>query len=194
VTERSDADLVKSVVEADDRAAFAELIARHQRAVFALAYRVLGRQEEVEDVAQNVFLAVYRGLASFKGGSKFSTWLYRVTYNHACSALRRRQTHRESPMPVSRDDEEMALDIADTASPDPGQQVLHSQVWDAVKRLPPQARAVIELYHGQGINYPEIADILGVPLGTVKTHLHRARQKLREMLTGAGDTKEVEYA
>lgn len=193
MTERSDTELIRLVVDADDRAAFAQLIARHQRAVFALAYRVLGRKEEVEDIAQNVFLAVYRGLASFKGGAKFSTWLYRVTYNHACSALRRRQSHKETQLPVRDDAEGSEAEIVDQESPDPEAEVLRGQVWRAVERLPAQARAVIELYHGQGINYPEIADILGLPLGTVKTHLHRARQKLREMLTGS-EVKEREHA
>ena len=181
--DRSDSELVGLVVEADDRAAFGELVERHKRGVFALLHRILGRNEEIEDIAQNIFLAAYRGLKAFRQSAKFSTWLFRITYNHACTALRRYRTKREQmTVPHEEDEKGQLKEYEDTKGLNPESSVLNKQVWAAVDRLPVQSRAVIELYYGRGLSYPEIAESLSLPLGTVKTHLHRARGKLRELL------------
>jgi RNA polymerase sigma-70 factor (ECF subfamily) len=185
VKDLRDEELVR-LAAGDDRKAFAELVDRHKEGVFALLYRLLGRSEEVEDIAQNVFIAAYRGLPAFKGRSKFGTWIFRITYNQAVTALRKitARRSREIPEPRREDDEGKAVEWRDNKSPSPEDGALAHQVWQAVERLPTQLRAVVELHHGRGLSYPEIADILEMPLGTVKTHLHRARSLLRGMLTG----------
>jgi RNA polymerase sigma-70 factor (ECF subfamily) len=196
VKELRDDELVRRAA-GEDRKAFAELIDRHKEGVFALLYRLLGRSEEVEDVAQNVFLAAYRGLPAFKGHAKFGTWIFRIAYNQAVTALRRTITRRsrELPEPRRNDDDSAPMEWRDTAGPSPEEGALANQVWRAVGRLPTQLRAVVELHHGRGLSYPEIAEVLELPLGTVKTHLHRARALLRGMLIGgeappAGSTDE----
>lgn len=183
MSQRTDEELVKLVSERDDRSAFAELVERHQRGVFSLLHRILGPDDEIDDIAQNVFIAAYRGLQSFKGDAKFGTWLYRVTYNQACSALRRRGTKKEK-MQVQHPEDATGnpIEFADKDAADPNQKLLAEQVWRAVEQLPTQSRAVVELFYGRGMSYPEIAEALDLPVGTVKTHLHRARNRLRELL------------
>ena len=88
----SDDELIVRVVEKNDREAFGELVDRHKRGVFALLTRLMGRCPEVEDIAQNVFIAAYRGLQAFRGKARFGTWIYRIAYNQACSELRRRRS------------------------------------------------------------------------------------------------------
>ena len=183
MSQRSDEQLVRLVAERDDRSAFAELVERHQRGVFSLLHRILGRDGEIEDIAQNVFIAAYRGLRSFKGNARFGTWLYRVTYNQACSALRRRNTKKEKMLVQHPEDESGSpIEFADSSPADPNQKLLAEQAWRAVEQLPTQSRAVVELFYGRGMSYPEIAEALELPVGTVKTHLHRARNRLRELL------------
>jgi RNA polymerase sigma-70 factor (ECF subfamily) len=139
----------------------------------------------VEDVAQNVFLAVYRGMVAFRRKSKFSTWVYRIAYNQACTALRRRQSRRSREIEQHDDSRRISLlESFSDGSNSPEDTVLRGQVWKTVDKLPTQSRAVIELHYGRGLSYPEIAEALSLPLGTVKTHLHRARAILRELLLG----------
>jgi RNA polymerase sigma-70 factor (ECF subfamily) len=181
---------VKAVVEYDDREAFAGLVERHKRGVFALLHRFLGNEYEVEDVAQNVFLAVYRGITAFKLEAKFSTWLYRIAYNQACSAIRRMRAKKEEMLvPYARDEEGNIADYEDKEISGPEEQAFKAQVWKAVAALPAQSRAVIELYYGRQFSYPEIAEVLSLPIGTVKTHLFRARAHLRERLTEGTPTR-----
>jgi len=179
-------ELVRRAAEEDDREAFARLISRYQNGVFGLLHRLLGGTNEVEDVAQNVFLSAYRGLRAFRGQASFGTWIYRIAYNQACSALRRLRSRRAREMPQIQDEENGRQDEpTDSKTPDPEQQTIRKQVWEAVSELPPASQAVVEMYYNQGLKYPQIAEALDLPLGTVKTHLHRARAQLREILTGA---------
>jgi len=182
--ELNDDELVRRAVE-DDRKAFAELVDRHKNGVFALLRRLMGRIDEVEDVAQNVFLAAYRGLPSFKGRAKFGTWIYRIAYNQGCSALRkissRRSHERQQPQ---REDEDVRIELPDRKAVNPEEGVLVGQVWGTVDRLPTTLRGIVELHYGRGLSYAEIAEVMELPLGTVKTHLHRARARLRRLLTG----------
>lgn len=181
--ELGDEELVRKVVDEKDRDAFSELIERYKGGVFALLHRLLGPSEEMEDIAQNIFLAAYRGLPMFRGQAKFGTWIYRIAYNQACTALRRIASRRGREEPLDSGEKS----APEPAVPDPGavnpeEAVLHSEVWRAVQKLPTSLRAVVELHHGRGLRYPEIAEVLSLPLGTVKTHLHRARAQLRELL------------
>lgn len=182
--ELNDDELVRRAVE-DDRKAFAELVDRHKNGVFALLRRLLGRIDEVEDIAQNVFLAAYRGLPAFKGRAKFGTWIYRIAYNQGCSALRKISSRRaHERQPSQREDEDVRIELPDRKAVNPEEGVLVGQVWGAVDRLPTTLRGIVELHYGRGLSYTEIAEVMELPLGTVKTHLHRARARLRQVLTG----------
>lgn len=182
--ELSDQELVGLVVREDSRGAFEELVDRHKGGVFAFLHRMLGRTEDIEDVAQNVFIAAYRGLRTFKHESKFSTWLYRITYNQACTNLRQKQTGKiKMLVQLPEDEQGKVREFPDSNIRNPEKKAANNQVWKFVHQLPPQAKAVIELYYGSGLNYAEIAEALSLPIGTIKTHMHRAKQKLREAMT-----------
>ncbi len=149
-----------------DTAAFARLVAETQNAVYNLAYNVLHNREEAQDMTQEVYLRVWRTLPSFRGDSKFTSWLYRITVN-AC--LNRRRQLRKQLYVVDSDDimehliasrgDPVAIAIANER---------HALVWGAVDRLPEKYRLVITLFYQEQLSYQEIADILSLPLGTVK--------------------------
>jgi RNA polymerase sigma-70 factor (ECF subfamily) len=156
--------------------AFGELVTRYERAVYNLALRTLRDRTEAEDAAQEAFFKAYRALASFRPGAKFSTWIFTICYRACCDRLAKRK--RLSP------DE-----LPDRADPSAGPEALaerHDETLRlraAIDGLPEKYRAVITLYHLQGLQYEEIASVLNLPLGTVKTHLFRAKEQLRKVLT-----------
>jgi RNA polymerase sigma-70 factor (ECF subfamily) len=162
-----------------DEDAFEQLVRAHQRYVFNLAYRVLGDRNEAEDVAQETFVRAWRGLPSFRAECRFTTWLYRIARNVCLNRLPRLEAEL-------RQTEELSQPLA---SPDPApdevvgarerQALLHSEL----ARLPERYRLVLTLRYLQGFSYAEIADVLSLPLGTVKTHLHRGREALAARLT-----------
>ena len=165
-----------------DHAAFAELIRRHQGKVRGLLRRLCQDPCLADDLAQEVFLRAYRGLVGFEGRARFSTWIYRIAYNVFLNHRSRVRPHR--PLPdgfASVGDERESVAVA--RIPD-----LRRDLRGAIDKLPPQYRMVVILYYLQDVTYPEIAMMLDLPLGTVKTHLHRARLRLREELQGWGDT------
>lgn len=155
--------------------AFGTLVERYDRAVYHLAYRTLRDQEEARDVAQEAFFKAYRSLHTFKTGSKFSTWIFAITYHACCDRLARRKRYSNDELPER---------------PDPGagpeQQAIAGdearRLRAAIGALPEKYRTVITLYHLQGRQYDEIAEVLGIPMGTVKTHLFRAKEQLRRLL------------
>jgi len=182
----SDKELVGRIVDDNDQQAFTQLVERYQRPVFGILYKVLGNSREVEDTAQEVFLALYRSLETFKGDAKFSTWLYRVAYNHGCSAMRRLKSKKRSMLDQSLERADgSTIEFPDPNVDQPEQKLLAKQVWDVVATMPEQSRVVIELFYGQERTYAEIADILELPMGTVKTHLFRAREELRKQVMGS---------
>jgi RNA polymerase sigma-70 factor, ECF subfamily len=155
--------------------AFATLVERYDRAVYHLAYRTLRDVEEAKDVAQEAFFKAYRSLRTFKPGAKFSTWIFAITYHACCDRLNRRKRYSSEEMP----------ERADTGPGPEAQAIALDQsrrLHDAIDALPEKYRAVITLYHLQGRQYEEIATVLGLPMGTVKTHLFRAKEHLRKIL------------
>ena len=166
---------------AGESEAFGELVARYDRAVYHFAYRMLHDTSEAEDAAQEAFLRAYRSLRTFKTGAKFSTWIFAIVYHTSCDRLERRKRFNYDEMP-------------DRADPALGPQAIAERNDDAerlraaIAALPEKYRAVITLYHLQDKQYDEIAEVLGLPLGTVKTHLFRAKEQLRRLLneTAAG--------
>lgn len=155
--------------------AFGTLVERYDRAIYHLAYRTLHDQEEARDVAQEAFFKAYRSLRTFKPGAKFSTWLFAITYHACCDRLSRRKRYSNEELPERAD-----------PSAGPETQAIASdeakRLRAAIAALPEKYRTVITLYHLQGRQYEEIAQVLGVPMGTVKTHLFRAKEQLRRIL------------
>lgn len=164
--------------------AFGTLVERYDRAVYHLAYRTLGDAEEARDVAQEAFFKAFRSLRTFRPGSKFSTWIFAITYHACCDRLGRRKRYSSAELPERADPgagpEQQAI-VADEAR----------RLRAAIARLPEKYRSVITLYHLQGRQYDEIAQVLEIPIGTVKTHLFRAKEQLRKMLneSAAGVTE-----
>ncbi len=164
---------------AGQRDAFAELVVRYERAVYHLAVRLLRSVEEAEDATQETFLRAFRSLETYRPSARFSTWILAIAYHAACDRLAKRRRISSSELP----------DLADVA---PGPAAVFEANDDAaclraaIDQLPDKYRAVITLYHVQGRQYEQIAEVLGLPLGTVKTHLFRAKEHLRRALALSG--------
>lgn len=175
-----------------DVRAFEALVRRHERWVFTLAHRMVGDRADAEDLAQEVFLKAYRGLSSFRGGSRFSTWLYAIASHHCVNHLTSRgyRTRREARSDAKSDASGRILPsgverVAD-AAPGPDavleQRDLRRAIEDALARMTVDHRMVVILRDIQGLSYEEIAETLGVELGTVRSRLHRARMELKAQL------------
>jgi len=180
------------VVWAQDGAetAFRELVRRYQRPVFSLIYRMVRDREIAEDLAQETFIKVLNAIDSYRPEHKFSSWIFKIANNAAIDHLRRREPDLLSldgaPDAVSPERQgATALQVRDLGeSPLDELQAreLGSHIETAIARLRPEYRACIMLRHVEGRPYEEIAGILDLPLGTVKTYIHRARAELRELL------------
>ncbi|MCA9716290.1 MAG: sigma-70 family RNA polymerase sigma factor [Myxococcales bacterium] len=162
--------------------AFAELVRRHQGKVRGLLLRLTSDRTLADDLAQEAFLRAYRGLVGFEGRARFSTWLYRITYN---VYLNHRARVRE--LAALPDGFESGAAAPET-SMSPARADLRRDLDAAIASLPERYRAVVMLYYLEDVSYPEISEILSIPLGTVKTHLHRAKKMLRAHMRGWGAT------
>jgi RNA polymerase sigma-70 factor (ECF subfamily) len=174
-----------------DRGAFDELVLRHEDRVYNMALRMLGNPDDALDVAQEVFLSAYRALKGFEMKSLFSTWLYRVTVNRCRDEMRRRATvkhTRPRPLGGPGPDDPPEDPPARASSPDDAAVARESAaiVAAAVAALPDEAREALVLRDMEGLAYEEIAAVLDVPVGTVRSRLHRARGLLRDRLREAG--------
>lgn len=174
LTAPDDGALVASALGGNSDA-FGTLVERYDRAVYHLAFRTMRDAEEARDIAQEAFFKAYRSLRTFKPGAKFSTWIFAITYHACCDRLARKKRFSNEELP----------DWADTA-PGPEQTAIAldeaSRLRMAIEALPEKYRTVITLYHLQGRQYEEIAEVLELPMGTVKTHLFRAKEHLRRLL------------
>ena len=176
---RDEALVQESGREGGERA-FGELLRRHQGKVRGLLLRLASDRNLADDLAQEVFLRAYRGLNGFEGRARFSTWLYRIAYN---VYLNHRARVRElAALPENFESGAMAPDSSMSAM----RSDMRKDLDAAIAALPERYRAVVMLYYLEDVSYPEIAEILELPLGTVKTHLHRAKRLLREHLEGWG--------
>jgi RNA polymerase sigma factor (sigma-70 family) len=175
----SDAQLIARVLVQDDRHAFGELVRRHQSAVRAsLRKLTAGNHALADDLAQETFLLAFRNLRSFRQEAKFSTWLYRIAYN---AFLAERRKTKELPLPDSDDGDPSAL-AADTAPPLARTVALGIDLQRAMAVLSDAERAaIVQCYHND-LSHEEAAFVLGCPVGTVKTHILRAKQKLKARL------------
>lgn len=171
-----------------DEAACSELVATHQRMVFTLALHLLGDRDEALDLSQEVFLRVFRTLASFRGQSALRTWIYRIVVNQARNRQRWWRRRRRSEQ-VSLDEHLQQfgdLESKTEVLPDRllASKEAASRIWSALDRLPFDQRTALILREVDGLRYEEIAFSLGVAVGTVKSRLTRARQALRAELLG----------
>lgn len=179
-------ELARSAAEGSEDA-FAQLVALHEKRVYALALRMTGNPEDAADVAQEAFLSAWRGLPAFRGESGFSTWLYRLTSNAAVDCHRRNRRQRAD---ASLNNETQDLDVPDP-SPTPQEQAESQSLREAVRwgmgELSREHRQVLALREYQELSYEEIARKLDVDLGTVKSRLSRARGALRKILLKSGN-------
>jgi RNA polymerase sigma-70 factor (ECF subfamily) len=160
-----------------DKEAFARLVERYQRMVYTLAYNTLGSHVDAEDAAQEVFLRAYRKLPGFRGASAFSTWLFRLAVNTVIDYQR-----RESRAPVPAE----VPEAPGHAESEALQRIGYGHLMAALADLPPDYRLPVVLRDVYGLEYREIARVLGRPLGTVKAYVHRGRSALRLRLRGSG--------
>lgn len=171
-----------------DESAFAELIREHEKLVFNLALRYVKNYDDASDITQAVFITVYRSIGGFKGKSKLSTWLYRITVNECVDFSRRNKLYNNFTVPleqISGDGESTEIPLPDPSySPDITyeRQELQNTIRLAVESLPPISREIIILRDIHDLSYSEIAEALNIELGTVRSRLARARIKLRNKL------------
>jgi RNA polymerase sigma-70 factor (ECF subfamily) len=168
---------------AGDADAFEELYRQHARRLFNLALRMIGSAEEAEDLLQEVFLQAHRKLAGFRGESTLGTWLYRLTMNQCLDHLRGRQA-KMSRATGSLDDEGAMEPVA--PAPSVPAAISRMDLARAIDLLPAGSKAAFLLHDVEGFEHREIAEILGVSEGTSKSQVHKARMKLRALLTRTG--------
>jgi RNA polymerase sigma-70 factor (ECF subfamily) len=189
MTERSDVDLMLAL-KAGDEDAFAVLVSRHRNAVVNLTYRYLGNRADAEDLAQEVFLKVYRARARYRAEAKFTTWLYRVAVNASLNEVRNRKnrpTHAAAPLRGGAGDDDAHVPlVADGAAAAPLEEVereeLRARVREAVEELPERQRIALILNKFHGLSYEELAETLELSIPAVKSLLVRARENVRQVL------------
>jgi RNA polymerase sigma-70 factor (ECF subfamily) len=191
-TPTSDAETLALVarVQAGELGAFNTLVVRHQDAVFSLAYRFMGSRQAAEDATQEAFLRAFRNIRSFKG-QRFRSWLLSIVANACRDELRKRRRRPQRSLDVARYDwDRPELDPADEG-PTPEDAVLNADLRQALERallqLPEEWRLVVVLSDVHGLAYDEVAQVAGIPLGTVKSRIARARARLRDILTATGE-------
>lgn len=181
-----------------DRSAYAEIVRRYQDKVYTLAYRWMHNDQIAREVSQDVFLALYRSLANFRGDAKLSTWIHRVVVNHCKNRRlyrRRRQTDQHEPLEGKRiDDDVPARQLAhDGPGADAGMHRSEAEVLvhEALAQMDEEQRMIIVLRDIEDLGYDEIAEILDIARGTVKSRLHRARGTLARVLSRRIDKRDV---
>ena len=183
--QRTDEELV-ALATAGDPESFNQLVGRWERQIFALAYRVLGREEDAHDVCQETFLRAFRGIKRFKGQAKFSSWLYRIALN-LCRDWMRREKRSSHLLPLDTESEpEPAGEPAETAAGRTLRRDLGRVMTEAMATLPEEQRTTIVLKEYHGLTFQEIADLQGCPLSTVKTRLYQGLGVLRRQLKRSG--------
>ena len=183
----SDEELV-TLSQAGDLDSFNQLVLRWERPIYALAYRVIGREEDARDVAQETFLSAFRALKGFKGQAKFSSWLYRITLNLCRDWIRREKRTPIAQAPEGIDLVELAGEETPSESIEElvGRRQLGRAVSKAMALLPEEQRTAIILKEYHGLTFQEIAELLDCPLSTVKTRLYQGLSVVRKQLHQAG--------
>ena len=170
-----------------DMAALAILVEKYKRLVYRVAIRITKNHEDANDVMQDTFLKVYESIHSFRQDAAFETWLYRIVVNHATNLVKRRERRREFPLSAIGEmevhpDLKRTADLANNPHLDAERKERQRWVTQAVNSLPLKQRTVVILHEFEGLTHPEIASILNCSEGTVRSRLHYARQKLKDLL------------
>jgi RNA polymerase sigma-70 factor, ECF subfamily len=175
----SDAACVRRL-QRGDIDAFEILVRRHEKAIFNLVYRMLGDYDDAAETSQEVFLSAYRAIGQFRGEANFSTWLYRIALNHATTRRKSTSSRQRRLVPLDSSDmvDEAQIGPAETLE----KKELRERVQGALNELEPEDAAIILLRDLQDIPYEDVAQVLKIPVGTVKSRLHRARQALKARL------------
>jgi RNA polymerase sigma-70 factor (ECF subfamily) len=169
----------------NDENAFNELIDRHKKMAFSLAYNMTGSIEDAEDISQEAFAIVYTQIAKFRGQSSFKTWFYRIVLNLCRRHYRKNQLISIIPLHFfDKEGEEREIDVKVESTPESelSAKQIGKSIMTAITKLPIKQREVFVMKHLKGMKISEISEILGCAEGTVKTHLFRAIQKLQERL------------
>jgi RNA polymerase sigma-70 factor (ECF subfamily) len=184
---RTDEELVARSIDGDTDS-FNQLVLRWERPIFALAYRVIGREEEARDVVQETFLRAFRGIKNFRGQAKFSSWVYRIALNLCRDWIRRERRAPIQATPEGVDLVELAAEQGPVESIETlvARHDLSKIVEQAMALLPDEQRTAIILKEYHGMTFQEIADLQGCPLSTVKTRLYQGLTGLRRHLQAQG--------
>ncbi len=174
----SDAELIQQVAQGDENA-FEQLVKKYEHAVFNIIYRHIGNYTDVEDLAQEVFIKVWRHAKSFRGESKFSTWLYRIVVNHC---LNYRSKHKQTPVSLDEMVEKEKIPESLIVEVDFERRQKAKIVRRAVDELPERQRIALILSKFEGKSYKEIAQIMGVSLSEVESLIFRAKETLKKKL------------
>jgi RNA polymerase sigma-70 factor (ECF subfamily) len=186
----ADGELVQSAL-AGRETCFEELVRRYQRPIAAYVYRMVGDYDAALDLTQEVFIKVYNSLARYRSEYKFSTWIYKIAHNAAIDHLRRYAV-REQALTNGFDIERREVSLESrrlTPEQESERNERRSEIELVVQMLPAAYRELIVLRHSQDLSYDEIAEVTGLPLGTVKNRLFRAREAMRDHLLDRGITK-----
>jgi RNA polymerase sigma-70 factor (ECF subfamily) len=178
----SDAELVERYARGEQNA-FDEIVTSYERRVYAVALRMCGNPEDARDVTQEVFINALRALRRFRGDAQLSTWFHRVAINASLDQIRRARRHAASSLPDDRpSDDPTPYEHADASA-------RAAEVQRALAKLSPEHRAVLVLHDLQDLDYAEVAEAVGVPVGTVKSRIHRARAEMARLLGHLRDTE-----
>jgi len=172
--------LVRGAVDGNERA-FRKILEKHYRLIYSVVHGVAGRQDETEDIVQEVFVKIFRALPEFRGEARLSTWIYRIARNEAVNALEKRKLQT---VPIEDCDDLPASEESPAATVQ--RMITRERLERLMKRLDEKQRLAIELRYRGEKSYEEIADIMEIPLGTVKTYIYRAKVSLKRMMTGSG--------
>ena len=184
-----DRDLVATAVSGVE-GSFEELVRRYQRPISAYVYRMVGNYESALDLTQEIFIKVYSSLNRYRAEFKFSTWIYKIAHNAAVDHLRRTAT-REQSLVVGHEGDQFDLPIESSLlSPEQESERRERRVEieTVVRALPANYRELIVLRHSRDLSYEEIVEVTGLPLGTVKNRLFRAREMMRQQFVEKGIT------
>lgn len=178
-----DRDLIAQFLQGDSEA-FGELVRRYQDRLFNTVLRMVGSAEDAQDVVQDAFLNAYQSLHNFKGDSLFFTWIYRIAINTAISLKRRKRTVMSIDVANEQGNTYEPLDSSESNRPAFALETAEESriIHEALQRLSPEHRAVLIMKDMEGQKYETMAEILEVPIGTIRSRLHRARLELREIL------------
>ena len=189
-TTQTDKDLA-TLAAAGQEAAYSELLRRYERPVFSLVFRMVRDRSLAEDLAQEAFIRAFHAISSYDPRYKFSSWIFKIANNHTIDHLRKRRLDTVSidgsPHAQTAEEEERTRLVVESTDESPQEYVEHRELGDqiehAIGELRPEYRTAILLRHVEGYAYDEISEIMDLPLGTVKTYLHRARAELKKRLS-----------